>query len=184
MKKIMILALVLMSQMAFSAVSVNAGVLTKEDKRIFLDSMNKYRSMIGVKPVQYLNDAERLANVRIETIYTHLKEISTTISEKELRNNRLYHLHYGVYIDSELFNIRLRNDKRKNYVMITPSECIALFFKSEANMVEALFNGWKGSPSHWGGMMGETYDTIALEMKKTDQGIIACLILFERFDKK
>ena len=180
----MILALVLMSQIAFNAVSVNAGVLTKEDKRIFLDSMNKYRSMVGVKPVQYLNDAERLANVRIETIYNHLKEISNSTSEKELRENRLYHLHYGVYIDSQLFNIRLRNDKRKNYIMITPSECIGLFFKNEDNMVEALFNGWKGSPSHWDGMMGETYDAIALEMKETEQGIIACLILFEKFDKK
>jgi uncharacterized protein YkwD len=75
-------------------------------------------------------------------------------------------------------------DKKKSYLMPTPSECIAVFFKDESNMVESLFNGWKGSPSHWGGMMGESNDTIALEMKKTDQGIIACLILFEKYNKK
>jgi uncharacterized protein YkwD len=51
-------------------------------------------------------------------------------------------------------------------------------------MVEALFNGWKGSPSHWDAMMGESNDTIALEMKKTDKGIIACLILFTIYKKR
>ncbi len=68
--------------------------------------------------------------------------------------------------------------------MISPGECIALFFQDESNMVEALFNGWKGSPSHWDAMMGESKDTIALEMEKTDKGIIACLILFTIYKKR
>jgi uncharacterized protein YkwD len=58
-----------------------------------------------------------------------------------------------------------------------------LFFQDEENMLHSLFNGWKNSPSHWNGMMDESYDTVALEMKKTDQGIIACLVLFEKFKK-
>lgn len=183
MKKI-IVALLLLASPMFAQKGSFKKVFTQMEKQVFLDSMNKYRSMIGVHPVQYFNDAERLANVRIETIYNHLKDISNTITDKEFRKNHLYHLHYDMYIDFQLFNIRLKNDKRKNYVMIIPSECIALFFQDEKNMLEALFNGWKGSPSHWNGMMDETYDNVALEMKKTDHGIIACLILFKKFEKK
>jgi uncharacterized protein YkwD len=185
MKKIIVLLLILASPLfAEKGTSNFKKVFTQEEKQIFLDSMNKYRSMIGVKPVKYLKDVERLANTRIETIYNHLKDISDTISEKELRKNCLYHLHFGMYIDVGLFDIGLKMDKKKSYLMPTPSECIAVFFKDESNMVESLFNGWRGSPSHWGGMMGESNDTIALEMKKTDQGIIACLILFEKYNKK
>ena len=184
MKKIIVLLLILASPLfAEKGTSNFKKVFTQEEKQIFLDSMNKYRSMIGVKPVQYLKDVERLANVRIETIYNHLKDISDTISEKELRKNCLYHLHYGMYLDVRLFDVRLEMNKKKDYRMPTPSECIALFFQDDSNMVEALFNGWKGSPSHWGGMMDESNDTIAIEMKKTDQGIIACLILFKKYNK-
>jgi hypothetical protein len=113
-----------------------------------------------------------------------LKEISDTTTVKELRKNYLYHLHFGMYLDISLFDVRLEMNKKKNYSMISPGECIALFFQDESNMVEALFNGWKGSPSHWDAMMGESNDTIALEMKKTDKGIIACLILFTIYKKR
>ena len=185
MKKIIVLLLIIATPLfAEKGKSNFKNVFTQEEKQIFLDSMNKYRSMIGVEPVQYLKDVERLANVRIETIYNHLKEISDTTTVKELRKNCLYHLHYGQTIDVRLFDIRLKMDKKKSYLMPTSSECIAVFFQDDSNMVEALFNGWKGSPSHWGGMMDESNDTIAIEMKKTDQGIIACLILFEKFNKK
>lgn len=180
----MILALVLMSQMAFSAVSVNAGVLTKEDKRIFLDSMNKYRLAKGLKKVEYYPDIEKLAKIRIKTISKHRKEVLSSITNEEYRKNHLYHLHFGLYEDMELFNIDLRNNRKKNYVMITPSENIALFFENDGKMVYSLFDGWKHSPSHWGAMMDETNDTVALEMEETDVGIIACLVLFERLNKK
>ena len=109
MKKIIVLLLILASPLFAEKGSRNfKKVFTQEEKQIFLDSMNKYRSMIGVKPVQYLKDVERLANVRIETIYNHLKDISDTISEKELRKNCLYHLEY-------------RNDKIK-YVSLAKDE--------------------------------------------------------------
>lgn len=185
MKKLIVLLLILASPLfAEKGTSNFKKVFTQEEKQIFLDSMNKYRLMIGLKPVQYLKDVERLANVRIETIYNHLKEISDTTTVKELRKNCLYHLHFGMYLDISLFDVRLEMNKKKNYSMISPGECIALFFQDESNMVEALFNGWKGSPSHWDAMMGESKDTIALEMKKTDKGIIACLILFTIYKKR
>ena len=185
MKKILVLLLIIATPLfAEKGKSNFKNVFTQEEKQIFFDSMNKYRSMIGVKPVQYLKDVERLANVRIVTIYNHLKEISDTTTVKELRKNCLYHLHFGMYLDIRLFDVRLEMNKKKDYNMISPGECVALFFQDESNMVESLFNGWKGSPSHWDAMMDESNDTIALEMKKTDQGIIACLILFKKFNKK
>lgn len=184
MKKIIVLLLILASPLfAEKGTSNFKKVFTQEEKQIFLDSMNKYRSMIGVKPVQYLEDVERLANVRIETIYNHLKDISNTISEKELRKDRFYHLHVGMYLDVRLFDVRLEMNKKKDYRMLSSGECTALFFQDDSNMLESLFNGWKGSPSHWNGMMDETYDTIALEMKNTDQGFIACLIIFRKYNK-
>jgi uncharacterized protein YkwD len=185
MKKLIVLLLFLASPLfAEKGTSNFKKVFTQEEKQIFLDSMNKYRLMIGLKPVQYLKDVERLANVRIETIYNHLKEISDTTTVKELRKSCLYHLHFGMYLDVRRFDVRLEMNKKKNYSMISPGECIALFFQDESNMVEALFNGWKGSPSHWDAMMDESNDTIALEMKKTDKGIIACLILFTIYKKR
>jgi hypothetical protein len=184
MKKFVVLLLILASPLfAEKGTSNFKKVFTQEEKQIFLDSMNRYRSMIGVKPAQYLKDVERLADTRIETIYNHLKEISDTTTVKELRKNRLYHLHFGMYIDVRRFDVRLEMDKKKDYRMLSASECIALFYQDESNMVESLFNGWKGSPSHWDGMMDELIDTIAIEMRKTDQGIIACLILFKKYNK-
>jgi uncharacterized protein YkwD len=158
-------------------------VFTQSEKMIFLDSINKYRIKGGIAPLQYLSDAERFANVRLETIYNHLNDINVSVNHKQFRNNHLFHLHYGLLEDAFYFNETLRNNRKKNYIMITPSECIALFFQDEENMLHSLFNGWKNSPSHWNGMMDESYDTVALEMKKTNQGIIACLVLFEKFNK-
>jgi hypothetical protein len=160
------------------------SIFTHSEKQLFMEWMNKDRGILNVPPVEYMKDVERLADVRIKTVYTHFKSISDSLTLTEIRQNNRYHLHYGMYLDTRLFQIRLEMNRSKRYYMIGTAECMAKFFQDEENMLKALFEGWKHSPSHWEGMMDESYTHMALEMKKTDQGYYACLILFEKFDKK
>jgi hypothetical protein len=185
MKKIIVLLLILASPLfAEKGTSNFKKVFTQEEKQIFLDSMNKYRLAKGLKRVEYYPDIENLAKIRIKTISKHRKEVLSSITKEEYRKNHLYHLHFGLYEDMELFNINLKSNRKKNYIMAIPSENIALFFENDGQLIYSLFDGWKHSPSHWDAMMKETIDTVALEMGETDVGIIACLVLFKRLNKK
>ena len=185
MKKIIVLLLILASPLFAQKGKIDfKKLLTHTEKHIFLDSLNKYRLEKGLKKVEYSNDAERLANVRIETIYKHRKDVLNSITKDEYRKNFLYHLHFGSYEDIEGFNINLRDDPKNKYIMFSPSENIAMFFENDGKLLYSLFDGWKHSPSHWKAMMDESNDTVSLEIKETDQGTIACLILFKKFNKK
>lgn len=160
------------------------SIFTHAEKQLFMEWMNKDRKIRNVPPVEYMKDVERLADVRIETINKHRKDILNSITKKEYRKNFLYHLHFGMYEDIEGFNINLRDDPKNRYIMLRPSENIAMFFENDGKLLYSLFDGWKHSPSHWEGMMDEFFTHMALEMKKTDQGYYACLILLKKFDKK
>jgi hypothetical protein len=185
MKTILLLVIILNSSLFSREVNLDfKTVLSQTEKHIFLDSLNKYRLEKGLKKVEYSNDAEKLANNRIYTIYKHRKDILNSITKDEYRKNFLYHLHFGLYEDIEGFNINLRDNPKNNYIMINPSENVAIFFENNGKLLYKLFDGWKHSPSHWEAMMDESNDTVSLEIKETDQGTIACLILFKKFNKK
>jgi hypothetical protein len=51
-------------------------LVSMRDKRIFLDSMNLYRSELGLKKVRYSVEVETLAKIRTKTIYNHLKTLT------------------------------------------------------------------------------------------------------------
>lgn len=181
MKKLIVILILLVTPLFAQKQKENfKKVFTQNEKMMFLDSVNKYRIKKGIHPVSYFPDAERLSNLRIKTVHKHVKEVFKQKTIEEFFEDKLEHLHYNIVWDFHSFKFHLKEQK-KDY-MFNPAECIALFFQKEDNMVEALFNGWKGSPSHWNGMMDESYDNIALEMKETDQGLIGCLILFEKFN--
>lgn len=180
MKKIIVLLLILASPLFAKVENSNfKNLLTQTEKQIFLDSLNKYRLAKGLKKVQYSIDAERLSKIRTQTIYKHLKGLDSS----EFVNNYRSHLHFGLYNDYLDFNTKL--ELYGNYKMPIVLENVIFIPRKEVeDLLSKCFEGWKNSPGHWGAMMSEDIDHISLIIDKNDLGIIADLILFDKFNKR
>jgi len=178
MKKFIMLLLV--STSLFAQTSFKTGdVITTEDKLRFLDSLNKYRELAGVKPLKYSFRQDTLAAMRTETIFNHIE----SVTEEEYKSNWLEHLHFNLRDDIKKFD--------KKHIPIDSfinmyGECSARLSKlnSSEDLVSELFNGWKNSKLHWECMLNPNYEYIALNWFKDNQrhirerkGTIASLVL-------
>jgi uncharacterized protein YkwD len=154
------------------------------DKLRFLDSVNKYRVQKGIAPLKYSFHDDRLAKIRVRTVYKHID----SISDEEYKSNYLQHLHYK-------FEKNLIGYENKyvpmDSVITAAGECAAglpkITFIIRTDMVNKIFQGWKNSPAHWKEMMCPDYTYIVLHWhidKKRDydlqKGAIVSLVLFNK----
>jgi len=174
MKKVMVFLVLALSFSLFNTnVASSTELVTLQDKLILLDSMNKYRTQLGLKKVKYSVAVEELTKIRTKTIYNHLK----TLTQDEYVKNYKVHTHEGFWLDSFTFSTGLKV-KHSKYLMDAISENVCYFMGYTDRVIPLSFEGWKNSESHWNAMMSEDIDHISLHYEKSDIGIIAVMILF------
>jgi uncharacterized protein YkwD len=175
MKKLIIkmASIISLSLIGVSYLHSNELVGMKE-KLALLDSMNYYRTELGLKKVQYSVAVEKLAKIRTITIYNHLK----TLTREEYIKNYKQHSHKGFSLDELTFSVGLKL-KISKFLIASTTENVCYFMGYTDNLIPLSFEGWKNSPSHWSAMMSEDIDHISLHYEKSDIGIIAVMILFK-----
>jgi len=169
MKKLLILSLCFFMKQ----VVCSQDLVSMKDKRIFLDSMNLYRSELGLKKVRYSVEVETLAKIRTKTIYNHLK----TLTQREYKKNYRIHLHEGFGMDAHSYTSSLRV-QRSGFNAGAIAENVIHFVGYTNDLIPLSFEGWKNSPDHWVEMMDKNIDHISLHFEKFDNGILAVMILF------
>lgn len=157
---------------------ISKELVTMREKLILLDSINKYRTELGMKKLEYSVDAERLAKIRTKNISNHLKSLDSSEYVKSYKSQ----LHYGFALDHLIFNNKLELYGKK-YIMPFAYENVCHIPKMVDNLIIITFQGWKNSPSHWYAMMSEDVDHIALHYEESEIGIIADMILFDEMKK-
>jgi len=156
--------------------------ITTEDKLRFLDSLNKYRILAGVEPLEYSFQEDSLAKLRTETIFKHVD----SISEEEYRLNPLENLHFNFVEDIKKY---ITENIHQDSVLYWSAECSARLSKlnSPDDLIDELFQGWKNSKAHWKVMLDGRYTSISLfwhidnyrHIRKR-KGTIAALVLFKK----
>jgi uncharacterized protein YkwD len=155
-----------------------------EDKLRFLDSVNKYRIRKGIAPLTYSFQDDKLARVRVRTIYKHID----SISDEEYQSNNLQHLHYKFEKNLISYDNKYIN---KDSIITAAGECVAHLGKMtlivRSDLVNKVFQGWKNSPAHWKEIMCPDYTYIVLHWhidKKREydlqKGGIFSLVLFNK----
>lgn len=158
-------------------------VITLEDKLRFLDSVNKYRVLAGVKPLVYSFEEDSLARLRVRTLFNHIE----TLTEEEYQADWKNHGHFNLRKDIK--------DYDHNNVVIDSfiqmyGECSARLSRLSApeDLVKELFNGWKSSKlGHWELMLSPDYETLSLSWFLDNQrhirirkGTFASLVLIKK----
>lgn len=182
MKKVCIKLMVFFGLSLFglsdSYATISKDLFPTQEKMILLDSINKYREEIGLKKLKYSIDGEKLANIRVNTIYNSIKNMDSS----KFVNNYKTELHTGLYEDYLDFNTKL--ELYGNYKMPFVLENVIFIPKKINDMIVKCFHGWKGSKGHWEAMMSESVDHISLASDSGEIGVVVSLILFDKFDKK
>jgi uncharacterized protein YkwD len=155
--------------------------ITKQDKLRFLDSLNKYRELAGVKPLKYSFRQDTLASMRTETIFNHID----SISEDNYQSEILGHMHFNLRQDIKRFD---KSHIPADSFIQMYGECSARLSKLNLckDLVSELFNGWKNSKEHWEIMLDPNYEYISLNWFIDNQrhirlrkGTIASLVLIK-----
>lgn len=147
---------------------------TLEEKISFVNKLNEHRKENALILFQYSNDTDSLAEMRINTIDSHLDTVG-----ESWKIDYLHHLHYKFERDFCKYNVEnISNDSTFTFT----AECVAQisFYHKNTNFVTELFNGWKNSKEHWKMILDKDLKYISLKWKKTDNGIIAVLVLFDK----
>ncbi len=180
MKKLILLVLLSTSMLAQS--QFNTGdTITAIDKLRFLDSLNKYRTLAGVKPLQYSFRQDSLAKIRTETIFNRID----SITEDDYKSEILSHMHFNLRKDIKRFD--------KSHIPVDSfiqmyGECSARLNKLNVckDLISELFNGWKNSKEHWEIMLDPNYEYISLNWFidnhrhiRLRKGTIASLVLIK-----
>jgi len=159
-----------------------SSIISNEDKLRFLDSLNKYRVLAGVKPLQYNFQEDSLARLRVGTIFNHVN----SISEEEYKSNFIENLHFNYFEDIEKY---IKENIHKDSVITWDAECSARLSKLAfpEDMVNELFNGWKNSKPHWEIMLDAKFEFISLywfmdveRHIRERKGTFASLVLFSK----
>ncbi len=157
-------------------------IITSQDKLRFLDSLNKYRAIAGVEPLEYSFQEDSLAKLRTETIFKHID----SISEEEYRLNPLENLHFNFVEDIKKY---ITENIHQDSVLYWSAECSARISKlnNPDDLINELFNGWKNSKDHWKVMLDGRYTSISLSWHidnyrniRKRKGTIASLVLFKK----
>lgn len=159
MKKLMFFILITMSQFVLAQGQFKTGdIITTEDKLRFLDSVNKYRVLAGVKPLVYSFEEDSLANLRVKTLFNHADTLTEEEYQADWKNNGHFNLRKDV-----------KDYDRSNVVIDSfihmYGECSARLSRLSApeDLVSELFNGWKSSKlGHWELMLSPDYETLSL----------------------
>lgn len=160
----------------------SAYVVSISDKISSVDSINKYRNELGLEPLTYDVETEKLSIIRTSSIYTHLKSLES-LEPDEFKKNISKHLHFQSHYDQLSFHIKLVRSKSK-YTMPFAMENVAFLGGYMDSVHLIMFKGWKNSSEHWDAMMSSSVHSITMDFKNTDIGIIGNMILFSKFMKK
>ncbi len=156
--------------------------ITTQDKLRFLDSLNKYRILAGVEPLEYSFQEDSLAKLRTETIFKHID----SISEEEYKSDWMEHQHHRFIEDVRKYD---KSNVHKDTVINWSAECSARISKlnNPDDLVDELFQGWKNSKAHWKMMLEPKFKYIVLDWFidnqrhiKLRKGTIASLVLFSK----
>ncbi len=156
--------------------------ITTQDKLRFLDSLNKYRILAGVEPLEYSFQEDSLAKLRTETIFKHID----SISEEEYKSDWMEHQHHRFIEDVRRYD---KSNIHKDTVINWSAECSARISKlnNPDDLVDELFQGWKNSKAHWKMMLEPKFKYIVLDWFIDNQrhirqrkGTIASLVLFSK----
>ncbi len=158
-------------------IDIQAVAQTPEQKQEFMDSLNKYRIAAGSDPVKYDYYADSLAQLRIQTICSHLDDID----QEEYSANIRKYLHYNIDADYKTYEEFLIATKQDSIGW--SSECAAHLSKwmsnNPASIHIKLFQGWKNSQDHWNVMLDSRLRRIALAWKYHNGQIVASLVIFD-----
>lgn len=69
-----------------------------KEKLSIVDSINAYRIQLGLEPLAYVVEMEKLPIIRTTSIYSHLKTLKSFESE-DFKNNISKHLHIQFHYD-------------------------------------------------------------------------------------
>jgi uncharacterized protein YkwD len=156
--------------------------ITTQDKLRFLDSLNKYRILAGVEPLEYSFQEDSLAKLRTETIFKHID----SISEEEYKSDWMEHQHHRFIEDVRRYD---KSNIHKDTVINWSAECSARISKlnNPDDLVDELFQGWKNSKAHWKMMLEPKFKYIVLDWFIDNQrhirirkGTISSLVLFSK----
>jgi hypothetical protein len=181
MKQIIIFLFAITSVFAQSQFKTE-DIISTQDKLRFLDSLNKYRELAGVKPLEYSFQEDSLAKYRTSTIFNHLD----SISEEEYKSNITEHQHHSFFEDIIKYESKhIHVDTVVNW----SAECSARLSKYNQpdDMVNELFQGWKNSKAHWSIMLDSRFEYIVFDWFCDNQrhirerkGTIASIVLFSK----
>jgi uncharacterized protein YkwD len=168
----------------FNFSNLSDDTIRTVDKLRFLDSINKYRVKKGIAPLTYSFQDDKLARIRVRSIYKHID----SISDAEYKLNYLEHLHYKFEKNLISYDNKYIN---KDSIITAAGECAAGLPKStlivRTDLVNTIFQGWKNSPAHWKEMMCPDYTYMVLHWhidKKREydlqKGGIFSLVLFNK----
>lgn len=154
---------------------------TTSEKLRFLDSLNKYRIQVGVRPMEYYFEADTLAKRRFETTSNHIDSMSYDIRDlpkTEFRAN----VHYRFSEDEEWFNEKI---VPQDTTVTSIAECsgyltISNYLGFSDNIANAMFLGWKKSEDHWNMMMDARLKYVAIYWSMTNNGFIPILIMLDK----
>jgi uncharacterized protein YkwD len=168
----------------FNFSNLSDDTIRTVDKLRFLDSINKYRVKKGIAPLTYSFQDDKLAKIRVRSIYKHID----SISDAEYKLNYLEHLHYKFEKNLISYDNKYIN---KDSIITASGECVAHLGKMNlivrTDLVNTIFQGWKNSPAHWKEMMCPDYTYMVLHWhidKKREydlqKGGIFSLVLFNK----
>lgn len=179
---ITLLILCISSLYATDKIHHAAYSVSMKDKISIVDSINAYRIQLGLAPITYFVEMEKLPIIRTTSIYTHLKTLKSFESD-EFKKHISKHLHVHFHHDQLSFHIKLVRTKSK-YTMPFAMENVAFLVGHAKNVHLIMFEGWKNSSEHWNAMMSSSINSITMHFSSTDIGIIGDMILFSTSLKK
>jgi hypothetical protein len=181
MKQIIIFLFAVTSVFAQSQFKTG-DTITTEDKLRFLDSLNKYRILAGVEPLEYSFQEDSLSKYRTLTLFKHVDSISEEEYKSDITENQ-HHLFFEDVIKYEKRHIHI------DTVINWSAECSARLSKYNIpdDLVNELFQGWKNSKAHWNMMLDPRFEFIVLDWFLDNQrhiklrkGTFSSLVLFTK----
>ena len=185
--KLLFMLLLMISPMMAQKPFKNGDVISTQDKLRFLDSLNKYRTLAGLKTMKYSFHEDSLSRLRVNSIFQHIDSIGETEYKKDI----IEHQHHNWKEDWDNYDLK---NVHKDTVISYYAECTARLHKLTEvdDMVNKLFQGWKNSKGHWAAMMSPEYEQITLDWLDDSQyvnsdkplylrrGYFAALVLFSK----
>jgi len=137
--------------------------------KIFDSLLNQERYKRKLSRMNYVDQAKKLTEMRVQTIFDTISKISY----HEIKRNSRDILHSGLYVDFLGFALE---DTTGMYMRNQSENCALLFDKT--NIEEQCFKGWMNSKDHRRILLSSEQDSYTMSILKSPYGIIVSFIAF------